>query len=97
MKKTDVIIRPLITEKSMSDVQAGKFTFQVAKFCNKYDIKKAIENTFKVKVVSISTGIIKGRKRRSGTRRVEVVKSPFKKAVVKLAKGQKIDMFEAGA
>lgn len=96
MDSGQIIIKPIITEKSMSDVSHGKFTFLVNIDSNKNEIRKAVEEKFKVKVVGISTITIKGRSARVGTRRKEVRKSAFKKAVVELLKGQKIDLFEAG-
>jgi len=96
MNVNDVIIRPIISEKSMQHVNLGKFTFHVAKGANKGMIKKAIEEKFKVNVVRISTNIVKGKKSRSGTRRIEILKSPWKKAVVTLEPGQKIGLFDVG-
>lgn len=93
-----VIIAPIISEKSMSDAVNGKYTFKVYKDANKNDIKKAVEDKFKVNVLNVSTVTIKGRTQavRTRTRNMEVAKSSFKKAVVKLAKDQKIAMFDSG-
>lgn len=91
-----VIIKPIITEKSMNRVKKGKFTFMVAKNAGKPAIKKEVEEKFKVEVVSVATNITKGRKKRFGTRRIETSLPAFKKAVVKLKEGQKIDLFEIG-
>lgn len=90
----DVIISPLITEKSMQDAAVGKFTFKVTESSNKKDIKKAVEKNFNVNVVHISTSILKGKKIRVGTRRAEKSLSDSKKAVVTVKKGQKIGLFE---
>lgn len=92
----DVIVRPVITEKSMKDANAGKFTFETALFANKTVIKKAVEDEFKVHVISITTAITKGKKRRQGKRRTEIEMSPWKKAIVGLKTGEKIDLFDAG-
>lgn len=91
---TQIILSPLITEKSMFDANNGKFTFKVAVEANKNDIRREVEKRFKVNVVKISTVTIKGRSVRAGVRRVEVKRSAFKKAIVKLAKDQKIGLFE---
>ncbi len=92
----NVIISPLITEKSMIDAGVGKFTFRVQKYANKNEIKKEIEKNFSVNVVHISTNILKGKSMRTGTRRMEKTISDTKKAVVTLKKGEKIGLFELG-
>ena len=96
MDANDVIIRPIISEKSMQHANLGKFTFRVAKGAHKGMIKKAIEEKFKVNVVGISTNIVKGKKSKAGTRRIEILKSPWKKAVATLKTGQKIALFDVG-
>lgn len=92
----DVIISPLITEKSMSAASAGKYSFVVDKRSNKNEIKSAIEKNFNVSVTGISTSITKGRTARSGQRRIEKKLPDFKKAIVTLKKGEKIGLFELG-
>lgn len=91
-----ILIRPLITEKTLNDAKVGKFTFQVKKDTSKQTVKSAVEEAFKVKVESVSTSIVKGRTKRVGTRRTEITESSFKKAIVRLGEGQKIDLFEVG-
>lgn len=90
------ILTPIITEKSIADAQKGKFTFKTDKDLGKYAIKQMVANRFKVDVVGIATSIVKGRSRRSGARRIEKVKTPWKKAIVRLKEGQKIALFEIG-
>jgi len=92
----DVIIAPLISEKSMNDAGFGKFTFKVSKKADKKQIREEVEDKFKVNVLSIATSIVKGKKRRFGANRTEVTLSSWKKAIVKLKAGQKIDVFETG-
>lgn len=92
----DIIIAPVITEKSMQDARLNKFTFKVVKSANKPAIKNAIEKKFKVKVLRVFVSIVKGRTDRKGIKREEFVKSPWKKAIVKLPKDQKIAMFDTG-
>lgn len=92
----NVILSPIVTEKSMQDASLGRFTFKVVKDASKTIIKKAIEEKFKVKVVKTYVSIIKGKRNRVGIRRVEIDKTPYKKAIVKLQKGQKIGLFDAG-
>ncbi|MBI1982208.1 MAG: 50S ribosomal protein L23 [Candidatus Levybacteria bacterium] len=89
-----IIKRPIISEKSTQDAAKGRFTFEVALLVNKPIIKKAIEDAFKVKVISLTTRIMKGKTKRAGIKRTEVLGSSWKKATVQLAKDQKIDLFE---
>ena len=91
-----VVIKPLITEKSMADVSRGKYAFVVAKDASKSAIKYAIKMQFNVTVVSVSTSVQKGKTHRVGVRRVEVDKSAVKKATVTLKNGEKIALFEPG-
>lgn len=92
-----VIISPIISEKSMAGANLGKFTFKVARKSGKEDVKKAVEDKFKVKVLSVSTTTIKGQTKRTGMKRLESKMTSWKKAVVELEKGQKIDLFDLGA
>jgi large subunit ribosomal protein L23 len=96
MNIRDVIIAPVITEKSMKDAASGRYTFKVAMATNKPFIKQAIEEKFKVKVLKTMVSIIKGRTDRRGIRRAEFVKTAWKKATVQLAKDQKIALFDVG-
>lgn len=91
-----MIIKPVITERSMDDVSKGKFTFLVSRDTTKDMIRKAVERKFKVNVLSVATVMVKGKTRRAGTRRTEVIVPKLKKAIVKLKKDQKIDLFDAG-
>ena len=93
----DVIIRPLITEKSMGEAGKGKFTFIVSNESQKEIIKKAIETKYEVNVTDVSTMYVKGKRKRVGQRRTEVRVTPYKKAIVTLRAGQKIALFELGA
>lgn len=92
----NVIVRPLVTEKSMSDVTKGKYTFVVDRFATKPVIKQAIKTMFNVTVVSVATNIVKGKSKRVGVRRQEVQSAAWKKATVTLKKGDKISLFEPG-
>ena len=94
MEQTDIIRRPVITEKSMDEAGRGHFTFAVLQAATKIDIKKAVEGEFKVHVLSVQTLIAKGKRRRAGKRRTEAEGKPFKKAIVKLKEGERIDLFE---
>ena len=92
----DIIIRPIITEKSIADAAKNLYTFAVNSKANKYDIKKAAEELFKVNVLDIHTRIKKGKTRSTGKKRVKMDISPIKIAVVKTKPDQKIDLFEVG-
>lgn len=89
----DIVIRPIITERSMDMMAEGKYTFQVAKKVNKTEIKKAVENLFGVKVDKVYTMNMKGKKKRQG--RTEGKTADWKKAIVKLkADSKQIEFFE---
>ncbi len=91
------IYKPLITEKSMAEAEKGKYSFIVAQSAGKKDIKKAVESSFSVNVVSVMTTVVKGKRKRIGRNRQKVSASIFKKALVELKSGQKISLFELGA
>lgn len=88
----DIIIRPVVTEKSMDLLADNKYTFIVDKKANKTEIKGAIENIFKVKVDKVYTMNVKGKPKRMG--RFEGKRPDRKKAVVALKPGHKIRLFE---
>lgn len=90
----NVIVKPLVTEKSMQDVTLGKYTFIVDRFATKNVIKQAIKDRFNVTVISVATSIVKGKRQRIGARREEVNKAAYKKATVTLKKGEKLSLFE---
>lgn len=92
----NIIISPIITEKSMKVSEGGKYSFVVAQSASKTAIRHAVGSLFKVNVVSIQTSIIKGRQKRNGARRIEVTQPAWKKAMVQLKKGEKIGLFEPG-
>lgn len=93
MDARDVIIRPLITEKSTMMIEEGKYTFVVAKQASKDEIKAAVESIFNVKVLSVNTVNCIGKTRRMGR---NVGKRPdYKKAIVRLAAGETIEFFQA--
>ena len=76
----EVIIKPIITERSSEDLQEGKYTFKVNKKATKVDIKNAVEKLFEVKVLSVNTVTVKGKEKRVG-RNVGKT-SDWKKAIV---------------
>ena len=90
----DIIIRPIITEKSMQLMDAeNKITFEVAKGSNKTNVRQAVEEIFKVKVAKVNTLHVRGQYRRQG--RSEGYTRSWKKAVVTLtADSKNIEFFE---
>jgi len=88
----DIIIKPVVTEKSMDLLADNKYTFIVDKNANKTEIKNAIEHIFKVEVAKVYTMNIKGKPKRMG--RFVGKRPDRKKAVVALKAGQKIRLFE---
>jgi large subunit ribosomal protein L23 len=89
----DVIVRPVVTERSteLAD-DRGAYTFIVNKDANKIEIKKAVESLFDVKVKDVRTANYRGKWRRMGNAYGQ--KASYKKAVVTLAEGQRIDVYE---
>lgn len=91
-----VIKRPIITEKSTHKASENKYTFEVDKQASKEDVKQAIEKAFDVGVLDVKTATIHGKKIRVGRRRIPTKKSDWKKAVVTVREGDKIEAFEVG-
>lgn len=88
-----IIIRPIISEKSLNRAAYNWYTFEVDLKAKKTTIKKAVNEAFKVKVLEIKTLIMKGKTGKYGRKRKESKKSNWKKAMVRLAPGQKIELF----
>ena len=82
MTAQEIIIRPIITEKSNMAVAEGKYTFEVAKNATKTEVKKAVEQLFNVKVVSVNTVSMPGKQKRMGVHTGRT--SDWKKAIVKI-------------
>ena len=87
----EVIIRPVITENSYDMMEQGCYTFEVEKTANKIEIAQAIEAIFKVKVVKVNTLNVKAKPKRMRYR-VGYTRT-WKKAMVTLAEGDKIEIF----
>jgi len=88
----EVLRRPLITEKNTLLQAQGRYAFEVAAKANKQQIKQAVEAAFKVGVTAVNTMTVPGKQRRVGRR--QVLTSPWKKAIVTLKPGDKIELFE---
>jgi large subunit ribosomal protein L23 len=94
MESSQVILKPVMTEKSFIDAAKGEYTFFVNPTASKKEIARAVKELFKVDVKGVKTLIIKGRSKRVFKRRERTKVSPIKKAVVRVGKEQKIDIFE---
>jgi large subunit ribosomal protein L23 len=96
LHSADIILRPVISEKSMDLTRIGKYTFAVHVDANKLQIKHAVEELFKVKVLDVNVLTTKPKEKRRGTRRGRIVgyTSAWRKAVVTVAAGDKIEFFE---
>ncbi len=92
MNGREVIRRPLITEKSMGGLRDGRYTFEVALRANKVEIRKAVEEIWSVRVTAVRTMICHGKSRRVG--RSEGRRPDWKKAMVTLRDGDRIEFFE---
>lgn len=88
----DIIIKPVVTEKSFSLLEDNKYTFIVDKRANKTEIKSAVEEIFKVSVMGVNTVNVKGKPKRVGKH--AGFKADRKKAIVTLKPGQKIPLFD---
>lgn len=88
----DVIVKPLITEKSTKLVESRKYTFEVMQGANKVEVKKAIEEIFKVNVIQVNMINVRKKERRVG--KYEGFRPAVRKAIVTLAEGQTLDVFE---
>ncbi len=90
----DVIIKPVISEKSYADAGRGKYTFVVAPGATKPDIRRAVESIWGVRVTSVNTTHRRGKTVRRHLRVGR--RSDTRRAVVTLAEGEKIEIFEGG-
>jgi large subunit ribosomal protein L23 len=88
----DVLVRPLITEKSTRLMEEGQYTFEVHREANKIQIREAVERTFGVRVKAVNTMNMPRKERRRG--RVFGSVPGWKKAIVTLQPGETIDIFE---
>ena len=80
MAAENIILAPIVTEKSSMDMQNGKYTFKVAKKATKVDIRNAVEKLFDVKVLNVNTMNVKGKEKRVGVHQGRT--SDWKKAIV---------------
>ena len=92
MEARDILLRPLVTEKSTALLEEGKYVFEVAKAANKVQIAQAVAEIFNVKVVAVNTINVTGKVKRVG--RNVGRRRGYKKAIVTLAPGETIQFFE---
>jgi large subunit ribosomal protein L23 len=93
MNQYDIVLRPIITEKSSAAKETGnQYVFEVARDANKIEIAKAVERLFKVKVVAVRVMNMEGKKRRLGKNTGK--RSDWRKAIVKIGPKDKISFFE---
>ena len=92
MEARDILIRPIVTEKSTALMEQGKYTFRVPLAATKIQIRQAVEQIFKVKVQAVNTMRYEGKMKRLG--RTQGRRSDWKKAVVTLKPGETIELFE---
>jgi len=90
----DILIRPVISEKSVAQTERNNYTFQVSRESNKLQIRAAVEAEFKVTVIGVRVMSVKSKQKRRGRKTMGTVPG-WRKAVVTIAAGQKIELFEA--
>ncbi len=88
----DILVKPVVSEKSMLLMGENKYSFEVARDANKIEIKYAVEKLFNVKVLRVTTRTIRGKVKKQG--RYEGKRPDKKKAIVTVREGDKIQIFE---
>lgn len=88
----EVLIKPIVTEKTTGLMEENKYTFKVDKAANKIEIKHAVEKIFKVDVKDVKTMNVPGKKKRQG--RFVGMTPEWKKAIVTIKAGQRLPIFE---
>lgn len=92
MHTYDVIIRPIVTEKTTASAEMGRYAFAVSRRANKLQVKEAVESAYKVRVAQVAIINMPAKARRVGRSLTE--KPAWKKAIVTLAGGDRITLFE---
>lgn len=93
MHMYDILIRPIVTEKSVIGSESGQYTFEVDPRANKMQIKDAVETAFKVTVVDVHSMVMPAKVTRRGKREI-LRHNKWKKAIVTLKAGDRIQLFE---
>jgi large subunit ribosomal protein L23 len=92
MEAREILIKPIVTEKTNTGMSEGRYAFMVRQDANRTEIKRAVEEIFKVTVTSVNVANIVGKPRRMG--KYEGKRPDYKKAIITLAEGQRIKLFE---
>ena len=92
MHPYEVLRRPIITEKTDRQAEIGQYTFEVHPAANKIQVKEAVEKAFNVQVLAVRTMVVPAKRRRFGRRVTHT--TPWKKAIVTVPEGQRIEFFE---
>ena len=92
MQIYDVLRRPVITEKSSLLQEGGRYVFEVASKANKVQIRQAVEKAFSVNVTTVNVMTVRGKRKRYGNR--PTARPSWKKAIVTLKQGDRIEIFE---
>jgi len=95
MDSRTVLIRPVISEKSYALIGEGKYTFRVHERANKTQVAQAVEDAFGVQVAAVRTAKVRAKPKRRGLHQGH--SRAWKKAVVQLASGERIELFEGAA
>jgi large subunit ribosomal protein L23 len=98
MKASDVLIRPILTEKANTlSEKSSRYTFAVARKANKLEIKRAVENFYGVSVAEVNTIVVPGKNKSRFTKSgiISGRKPAYKKAIITLTAGESIDIFES--
>lgn len=96
MELTEVIKKPVITEKSTRSTAQNQYTFEVARGATKRDIASAVEELFGVEVWRVKVMNRRGKRKRAGKKRLDVVVSSIRRAIVTVEPGKRIELFEVG-
>ena len=92
-----MLIKPIISEKSLAEAAGKRYTFEVEKTATKPDVARAVEKTFGVKVMKVRTAIMPGKKYRLGKKFKFETRPEWKKAIITIKPDQQIDLFETSA
>jgi large subunit ribosomal protein L23 len=93
MKLSSILLQPIITEKSVELSTQGVYVFKINMKANKYSVAKELKRMYGVDAEVVRTSILPGKNRRMVASRIQVRTPKWKKAIIKLAKGQTIDVF----